>query len=100
MLTSLAKFDHRNMDRIDDLKTDLRKLDEGMEEQLSALKSKIMELEDLNTETQRGDLEASIRELESSELESRTLRAKMESRLTSIENSIRESDKHRFSLVA
>lgn len=100
MLTSLAKSDHRNVDRIDDLKTDLRKLDDGMEEQISALKAKIIDLEGLNTESQREDLEASIRELESSDLESRTLRAKMEARLNDIENSIRESDKHTLSLGA
>ena len=100
MLTSLAKSDHRNVDRIDDLKTDLRKLDEGMEEQLCALKAKIIDLEGLNTESQREDLEASIRELESSDLKSRNLRAKMEARLNDIENSIRESDKLCLSLVA
>ncbi|KAK0102003.1 hypothetical protein ONS96_005971 [Cadophora gregata f. sp. sojae] len=100
LFTSVAKSDHRNIDNIDDLKANLRKLDEGTEEQLSELRAKIMDLEGMNSASQRDDLEASIRELENSDLESRSIHAKMESRLNDIEHSIRETENHVFAVEA
>ncbi|KAH6717073.1 hypothetical protein BKA61DRAFT_654336 [Leptodontidium sp. MPI-SDFR-AT-0119] len=100
LFTTMAKSDHRNIENIDDLKALLRKSDEASEKQLSNLQAKIVDLEQLNTGSQRYEIETSIRELEAFDLETRHLRALMESRLDAIDQAVRESKEHRAALEA
>ncbi|KAL2060974.1 hypothetical protein VTL71DRAFT_9026 [Oculimacula yallundae] len=95
LFTSMAKSDHRNIENIEDIKDQLQKSTEATEEQLTHLKESIEILEGYNSNSQRDDIEASIRGLESSDLENRNLRSKMETRLNAIDELIRESQRIR-----
>ncbi|KAH7312947.1 hypothetical protein BKA65DRAFT_516964 [Rhexocercosporidium sp. MPI-PUGE-AT-0058] len=100
MFTSMAKSDHRNIENIDDLRAAMRDSNEVAGRQLFELQAKIMNLEQLNTGSQRDEIETSIKELEASDLEMRQVHAKMESRLDAIDQAVKESKEHQSALEA